>query len=259
MVNNGDQSADLLKLAVDVATQAATLLSTRPSNFEINQKSSAVDFATQMDHASEKLIVEAILAARPGDGIIGEEGAARESTSGITWVIDPLDGTVNYFYGLPAWNVSVAAKDEQGVLVGVVCAPTINSLWTAVRGGGATWNGNPIACNDPITLDRALIATGFSYSLEKRIGQAEFAKNLIPHIRDIRRAGAAAVDLCQVAMGAVDGYFEIDLKEWDLAAGGLIAREAGALVTGRNGGAAGEAMVIAAGPALHALLLTEIG
>ncbi len=251
--------SDLLALAIEVATDAATLLSDRPSNFEINQKSSTVDFATQMDHASEKLIVERLLAARPDDGIIGEEGAARDSQSGITWVIDPLDGTVNYFYGLPGWNVSIAAKDADGVLVGVVAAPTINSLWSATRGGGAFWNSKPIACNDPITLDRALLATGFSYSLEKRIGQAEFAKNLIPHVRDIRRAGAAAVDLCHVAMGAVDGYFEIDLKEWDLAAGGLIAREAGAVVAGRNGGEAGEEMVIAAGPALHRELTARIG
>ncbi len=254
-----EQLPSLLKLAVDVALEAATLLSGRPTNFEINQKSSAVDFATQMDHASEALIVERLLAARPLDGIIGEEGAQRDSQSGITWVTDPLDGTVNYFYGLPGWNVSIAAKNDEGVLVGVVAAPTINSLWTATVGGGAFWNGNPITCNDPVRLDRALLATGFSYSLAKRVGQAEFAKKLIPDVRDIRRAGAAAVDLCHVAMGAVDGYFEIDLKEWDLAAGGLIAREAGAIVSGRNGGAAGEEMVIAAGPALHRELTARIG
>ena len=251
--------AELLALAISVSHEAATLLASRPSNFEIHQKSSAVDFATQMDHASEKLIVERLLAARPDDGILGEEGAARESKSGITWVIDPLDGTVNYFYDQPGWNVSIAAKDRDGVLIGVVNAPSINSLWTATRGGGAFKNGAPIRCTDPITLDRALLGTGFSYSVETRVGQAELVQSLIPRIRDLRRNGAAAVDLCQVATGALDGYFEKDLKEWDLAAGGLIAAEAGALVTGRHGGVAGQEMVIAAGPALHQLLVAEIG
>ena len=250
---------ELLRLAIEVSHEAANLLLQRPSNFDINQKSSAVDFATQMDHASEKLIVERLLAARPDDGIIGEEGASRPSTSGITWVIDPLDGTVNYFYDLPGWNVSIAAKDKDGVVVGVVNAPTINSLWSATRGGGAKRNGAPIRCKDPITLDRALLGTGFSYSLEKRVGQAEFVRSLIPRVRDIRRGGAAAVDLCHVASGAYDGYFEMDLNEWDLAAGGLIATEAGAIVTGRNGGVAGKEMVIAAGPALHGVLVTQIG
>jgi myo-inositol-1(or 4)-monophosphatase len=258
-VESGAIPAELLALAVSVSHEAATFLSTRPSNFDIHQKSSAVDFATQMDHASEKLIVERLLAARPDDGIIGEEGAERESSSGITWVIDPLDGTVNYFYDLPGWNVSIAAKDSEGVVIGVVNAPSINSLWTAIRGGGAFKNGEPIRCTNPVALDRALLGTGFSYSAETRVGQAELVESLIPRIRDLRRNGAAAVDLCQVATGALDGYFEKDLKEWDLAAGGLIATEAGALVTGRNGGAPGQEMVIAAGPALHAHLLSEIG
>ncbi len=249
----------LLELAIAVSHEAASLLSSRPTNFEINQKSSAVDFATQMDHASENLIVERLLAARPMDGIIGEEGSSRPSQSGITWVIDPLDGTVNYFYDLPGWNVSIAAKDADGVIVGVVNAPSINSLWSATRGGGAFLNGAPIRCNDPVAIELALLGTGFSYSVEKRVGQAAFVNDLIPQIRDLRRQGAAAVDLCHVAMGALDGYFERDLKEWDLAAGGLIAREAGALVTGRLGGAPGEEMVIAAGPALHAALTARIG
>jgi myo-inositol-1(or 4)-monophosphatase len=250
---------ELLAQAVAFSQEAAQLLMSRPSRFEIEQKSSAVDFATQMDHASEKLIVERIRVARPLDGIIGEEGAERESRSGITWIIDPLDGTVNYFYDLPGWNVSIAAKDSSGVIVGVVNAPSINSVWTAIRGGGAFKNGSPIRCTDPVALDRALIGTGFSYSMASRISQADLVQSLIPRIRDLRRNGAAAVDLCQVASGALDGYFEMDLKEWDLAAGGLIASEAGALVTGRAGGAPGQEMVIAAGPALHRLLLAEIG
>jgi myo-inositol-1(or 4)-monophosphatase len=249
----------LLELAVSTAKAGGALLATRPAVFDVSQKSSAVDFATQMDIASEKLIVETILAARPDDGIIGEEGSDRASTSGYTWVIDPLDGTVNYFYGLPGWNVSIAVKDKDGVVAAAVYAPSINSLWTATRGGGAFLNGDRIFCNDPITLDRALLGTGFSYNLEKREEQATLVARLIPQIRDLRRNGAAAVDLCSVAMGALDGYYEMGLKEWDLAAGGLIAREAGAMVTGRGGGLAGEAMVIAAGPALHARLVAEVG
>jgi len=250
---------ELLALAEGIAQRAGELLSDRPENFDINQKSSARDFATHMDHASEKLIVSAILAARPDDGIIGEEGANRESKSGITWVIDPIDGTVNYFYNLPGWNISIAAKDAEGVLIGVVYAPTLNSLWHASRGGGAFLNDRPIHVSTADALEDSLIATGFSYDLAERVRQGEQIASLIPRVRDIRRNGAAAVDLCHVASGAVDGYFETGLKEWDLAAGGLIAREAGALVTGRQGAPAGEAMVIAAGAALHALLLEEIG
>ena len=259
MGNGAPQFSELLELAKLVAVEAGTLLMQRPAVFDVTQKTSAVDFATQMDKASEKLIVERILAARPGDGIIGEEGSSRPSSSGITWVIDPLDGTVNYFYGLPGWNVSIAAKDENGVVVGVVYAPTINSTWWATRGGGAFFNGATISCNDPVELHRALIMTGFSYDLDLRHGQAALVAKLIPKIRDLRRSGGAAVDLCFVGMGSVDGYFEATLNEWDLAAGGLVAREAGAIVTGRNGGPADHEMVIAAGPTLHAQLVSEIG
>ncbi|MEI6648550.1 MAG: inositol monophosphatase family protein [Actinomycetes bacterium] len=259
MGNGAPQYSELLELAKAVALEAGTLLMQRPDVFDVTQKTSAVDFATQMDKASETLIVEKLLAARPDDGIIGEEGSSRSSTSGITWVIDPLDGTVNYFYGLPGWNVSIAAKDEQGVVVGVVTAPTINSVWWAVRGGGAFFNGKPIRCNDPVDLGRSLIMTGFSYDLDLRVGQAALVAKLIPKIRDLRRSGGAAVDLCYVGMGSVDGYFEATLNEWDLAAGGLVAREAGAIVTGRLGGPANHEMVVAAGPSLHAQMLLEIG
>ena len=257
-MTNQQLAAELLELAMKVAREAGDLLNTRPKVFDINVKSTAVDFATQMDHASEELIVSTLLAARPDDGIIGEEGSARASRSGITWVIDPLDGTVNYFYGLPGWNVSIAAKDEDGVLVGVVHAPSIGSTWSATRGGGAFLNGLPISCNNPIELDRALLGTGFSYSMEARIHQSAVIHDLIPRVRDIRRNGAAAVDLCQVATGGLDGYFEAGLKEWDLAAGGLVAREAGALITGYGGSVAGEEMVIAAGPHLHRILVNEL-
>jgi myo-inositol-1(or 4)-monophosphatase len=213
--------------------------------------------ATQMDQQAESLIVSALLTARPDDGIIAEEGAAKNSKSGITWVIDPLDGTVNYLYGLPGWNISIAAKDETGVIAGVVFAPTISNLWRAAKGGGAFLNNQIIKCNNPVNLDMALIATGFAYDLQLRKEQGNRIEKLIPKIRDIRRNGAAAVDLCYVAMGAVDGYFESSLKEWDFAAGGLIATEAGAIISGRTGGAPDGDMVVCAGPALHAQLLPQ--
>ena len=251
-------SAELLKLAESVARAAGSHLMNRPSSFTFTEKSSVVDFATQMDQQSEELIVKQILAVRADDGIIAEEGAAKPSKSGITWVIDPLDGTVNYLYGLPGWNVSIAAKDADGVLVGVVYAPSINGFWSAIRGGGAKYNGNKIKCNDPVTLDKSLLATGFAYDLNLRVSQGDTMAKLLPKIRDLRRNGAAAVDLCYVAMGAIDGYFEGSLKEWDYAAGGLIATEAGAVISGRGGKAADSDLVVCAGPGLHAQLLPLI-
>ena len=249
--------AELLELARKVGLDAGALLMERPPAFEIESKSTAIDIATQMDKKAEKFIVESLLAARPDDGIIGEEGSAVESKSGITWVIDPLDGTVNYFYGLPGWNVSIAAKDKDGSIVGVVTAPTINSTWWATRGGGAFYNGHQIHCNDPIALDRSLIATGFQYDVSHRISQLEDFSKLVPIVRDLRRNGAAAVDLCHVAMGALDGYYEAGLKEWDWAAGGLVATEAGARFA--QYGQEPLRTTLAAGPTLHGHLTSLLG
>lgn len=248
---------ELLELAQRVGRDAGALLMERPPAFEIESKSTAIDIATQMDKKAEKFIVESLLAARPEDGIIGEEGAAVPSKSGITWVIDPLDGTVNYFYGLPGWNVSIAARDDQGSVVGVVTAPTINSTWWATRGGGAFYNGHAIRCNDPIALDRALIATGFQYDLAHRISQLNDLTKLVPVARDVRRNGAAAVDLCHVAMGALDAYYEDGLKDWDWAAGGLVATEAGAAFA--QFGSGPMQTTLAAGPTLHRELATLLG
>jgi myo-inositol-1(or 4)-monophosphatase len=249
--------AELLELARKVGHDAGALLMERPPAFEIESKSTAIDIATQMDKKAEKFIMESLLAARPDDGIIGEEGSSVESKSGITWVIDPLDGTVNYFYGLPGWNVSIAAKDKDGSVVGVVTAPTINSTWWATRGGGAFYNGHHIHCNDPIALDRSLIATGFQYDVSHRISQLEDFSKLVPIVRDLRRNGAAAVDLCHVAMGALDGYYEAGLKEWDWAAGALVATEAGA--TFKHYGQGPMRISMAAGPSLHSQLEAHLG
>jgi myo-inositol-1(or 4)-monophosphatase len=247
---------ELLELAVTIAKGAGHLLLDRPASWELTSKSTAIDIATQMDLASEKLIVNAILAARPDDGIIGEEGAERVSKSGYTWVIDPVDGTVNYFYGLPGWNISIAVKDKDGTVAGVVHAPTIDSTWHATRGGGAFLNAVPISSNEPIELNRALIATGFAYEVKDRINQLDLVQQLLPKVRDIRRMGAAATDLCFVATGMVDGYIETGLKEWDLAAGALIASEAGAIVTTHMW--RGMELTVAAGPHLHGVLMGEI-
>jgi myo-inositol-1(or 4)-monophosphatase len=249
--------AELLELARKVGHDAGALLMERPPAFEIESKSTAIDIATQMDKKAEKFIMESLLAARPDDGIIGEEGSSVESKSGITWVIDPLDGTVNYFYGLPGWNVSIAAKDKDGSVVGVVTAPTINSTWWATRGGGAFYNGHQIHCNDPIALDRALIATGFQYDVAHRTTQMTDLAKLVPLVRDLRRNGAAAVDLCHVAMGALDGYYEAGLKEWDWAAGGLVATEAGARFV--QYGQEPLRTTLAAGPTLHGHLASLLG
>ena len=250
---------ELLLLAESIARKAGTLLTNRPSKFELDQKSGVFDFATQMDHESEKLIVTEILSARPHDGLIGEEGANQESKSGITWVIDPIDGTVNYLYDIPGWCISIAAKDNDGGLVGVVYSPATQSLWRASRGGGAQLNGIPIKCNEPVALDRALIGTGFAYDIEKRKIQAELIAQLLPQIRDLRRLGACAVDICHVASGSLDAYFEAGVNEWDYAAAGLIATEAGAKVSIDKGIWNGEKnMVIVAGPTLHAPLSAQI-
>ncbi len=247
---------ELLALALQIAKQAGDMLVTRPASWDLTFKSTAIDIATQMDIASEKLIVNAILAARPDDGIIGEEGAERPSKSGYTWVIDPVDGTVNYFYGLPGWNISIAVKDLDGTVVGVVHAPTINSTWHATRAGGAFLNGAPIECNNPIELDRALVATGFAYDVKDRSNQLDLINHFLPRIRDIRRMGAAATDLCLVASGILDGYCETGLKEWDLAAGSLIASEAGATVTTQPW--RGMELTLAAGAHLHGVIQAEM-
>jgi myo-inositol-1(or 4)-monophosphatase len=245
--------AQLLDLAFKVAIDAGKFLRSRPKNFEIDTKSSAIDIATQMDRQAEEMIVSTILAARPDDGIIAEEGAARESRSGFTWVIDPLDGTVNYLYDLPGWCVSVACKDEKGSIVGVVHAPTLeNATWHGVRGGGAFKNGEPIRVGHEDQLSRALIATGFAYSMETRKDQVKVINDLLPLCRDIRRLGAAAVDLCHVASGTLDAYFEVGLKEWDKAAGALIITEAGGVV---SGGESENSRLVVGNPVIHGTLV----
>jgi myo-inositol-1(or 4)-monophosphatase len=206
-----------------------------------------------MDIAAEKLITGLIAERRPDDGFLGEEGASAEGTSGIRWVIDPLDGTVNYLYGLPSWAVSIAAEEDGETVVGVVAAPMRGETYQAVRGGGAwatgAWQGErALACRPAPPLDQALISTGFNYVTGVRTHPAEIAARLIPMVRDIRRSGSAAMDLCDVACGRLDGYYERGLNPWDVAAGDLIAREAGALTGGRPGEPLSRDLTVAGSP-----------
>jgi len=256
----------LLRIAVEAAGEAGRLLASwrgdeRPEI--VDTKSSPTDVVTEMDRRSEALITEWIRAVRPGDAVLGEEGGQTLGGPGATdaggraqvrWVVDPLDGTVNYLYGLPDWAVSIAAEVDGTILAGVVEVPRFGERFTAVAGRGA-WlhrDGSAIAlrCNTGVTLGQALVGTGFGYDASRRQVQGEVVAALLPHVRDIRRGGSAAVDLCSVAAGRMDAFFERGLNYWDYAAGGLIAREAGALVGGLAGRPESTAMTVAAGPDL---------
>ena len=185
---------------------------------------------TEVDHASERLIAQRIAAARPDDAIVGEEGAERSGSSPFRWIVDPLDGTTNYLYRHPGFAVSIAIERAGKTVAGVVCDPIHDDLFEAVLGSGATRNGAAIEPTGARELSKALVATGFSYEATERAEQGGVVAHVLPRIRDIRRMGAAAVDLCSVACGRVDGFYERGLKPWDMAAGALIAAEAGAEV-----------------------------
>jgi myo-inositol-1(or 4)-monophosphatase len=252
-----DLARRLLALAVDVAREAGRLIvEGRPRGLGVaDTKTTATDIVTVMDRRSEQLIVERIAAARADDGFLGEEGSAREGSSGVSWVIDPIDGTVNYLYEIPAYAVSIAAAVDGEVVAGAVVNPVLDETWTALRGEGAWLDGRRLEAVTPPPLELALVATGFGYDARRRTRQAEILQAVLPRVRDVRRFGAASLDLCAVAAGRVDAFYEQGLKPWDLAAGGLVAAEAGATVTGLQGRAAGEALVLAAREPLAGRLL----
>ncbi len=248
--------ADLRTLAEQTARAAGGLLRTAMGRIraEVSTKTTGTDMVTEMDRASEALIADRLLGMRPHDGILGEEGADVTGTSGVRWVVDPLDGTTNYLYGFPGFNVSIAAEVDGEAAVGVVYDVVRDELFSAVRGGGATREGQPIRASSATDLPHALVGTGFSYEPEQRRRQAEVLVHVLPRVRDIRRQGAAALDLCSVACGRLDAYYERGLAVWDLAAGGLIAREAGAQVTDLDGGPPTAGSVVAAAPGIAAAL-----
>lgn len=248
--------AELLDVGLDAARQAGELLRDgRPADLAVAAtKSSPIDVVTEMDIAAEKLIAGILARRRPGDGLLGEEGADSPGTSGVRWVVDPLDGTVNYLYGLPSWSVSIAAEYEGETVVGVVAAPMRGETYHAVLGGGAWLGEVRLACRAAAPLDQALVGTGFAYLQARKEQQADVAQRVIPKVRDIRRGGSAALDLSDVAAGRLDAYYERGLNPWDLAAGELIAREAGALTGGRPGQPASGELALAATPAVFASL-----
>ncbi|WP_419926641.1 inositol monophosphatase family protein [Candidatus Poriferisocius sp.] len=246
----------LEKLAAEAAGVAASLLRAEiGAQRQITAKSSRTDLVTDLDLACEAAIVDFLTAHRPDDAMLGEEGAGRDGTSGVRWIIDPIDGTVNFVYGHPGFGVSVAAEADGQVVAGAVIDPVLNETFTAHRGGGARLNGRPTAVRPNGDPALALVATGFSYAHERRRRQAEVLGELLPLIGDIRRVGGAAVDLCTVACGRVDAFFEVGLNPWDYAAGALIAGEAGAVVQDLHGNPPSPDFVFAAAPAVADALL----
>lgn len=250
--------SELLALAVDTAREAAALVARgRATAAEhVAVKSSPVDVVTAVDEDSERLVVERLLGARPDDGVLGEEGAARTGSSRVRWVVDPIDGTVNFLYGLPAYAISIAAEVDGEVCAGVVLNVATGELFTALAGGGAQLSlpgveePTPLAVSAPPSLDQTLVATGFGYRAEQRRAQGAAVAELLPRVRDIRRFGSAALDLCSLAAGRVDAYYELGLNPWDHAAGGLVAAEAGAALSGLPGRPFADPMAIAAAPSV---------
>jgi myo-inositol-1(or 4)-monophosphatase len=270
----GPDPEELLALAAETAAAAATLLAEEGAQQRpdvVQTKSSLTDVVTEMDRRAEALITERIRAARPDDAILGEEGGETQGATGVPaaaggpavrWIVDPLDGTVNYLYGLADWSVSIAAEVAGTIVAGVVAIPLRGETYLAARGQGATVRtaaGQTTAagrtpalrCNRDVPLAQALVGTGFGYLPGRRRVQGEVVSALLPRIRDIRRGGSASVDLCSVAAGRLDAFYERGLNYWDYAAGGLIAEEAGARVTGLGGRPAGPSFTVAAGPGLY--------
>jgi myo-inositol-1(or 4)-monophosphatase len=220
---------ELRALAESIAREAGALLreAFRGPELRVSAKSTPTDLVSEADHAAEHLIRTRLTEMRPDDGVLGEEGGDHAGTSGIRWVVDPLDGTVNFLFGVPQWAVSIAAEDAEGTLVGVVYDAERDELFSAVRGGKATLDGHEIKGSTKADLATALVGTGFGYDAEVRRSQAVVVAKLLPEVRDIRRFGAAAIDLAWTACGRLDAYYEHGLNPWDLAAGGLICECAG--------------------------------
>jgi myo-inositol-1(or 4)-monophosphatase len=237
---------ELLALAQRLALDAAAMLGGVTARADdVDTKSSITDMVTAADRASERLIVDGIRAERPGDAILGEEGTADRGTTGVRWIIDPLDGTTNFLYGVPAFAVSIAAEVDGRVDAGVVVDVTRHECFTAARGHGARLGPTTLSCRRGDDLSTALVATGFGYDPARRAEQGAIVAELLPLVRDIRRFGAAALDLCWVAAGRVDAYYERGIQTWDRAAGALIAAEAGARVLVTDDG-----LTLACAPAL---------
>lgn len=249
---------ELRDLAADIARAAGVVAFNGRRSGETLEgvaKSTSTDLVTKFDRQAESMIVAALRAARPDDAIIGEEGANQPGTSGYAWHIDPIDGTTNFVYDLPGWAVSVGVEFDGAAVAGAVYVPTLDEMFAAAANGGATMNGLPISTSPQRDLALALVCTGFSYESATRQTQGDRVARMIPHIRDLRRLGAASVDCCYVACGRLDAYFEENVKSWDIMAGELIAREAGAVSSDFAGASARPAEFLVAAPGIHAAML----
>jgi myo-inositol-1(or 4)-monophosphatase len=250
---------ELLTLARETALRAGALAKLRrQEGVEVAEsKSAPEDIVTHADRETEALIRSVLAEARPNDAFLGEESDATSGTSGLTWVVDPIDGTVNFLYGLPAWGVSIAVVEGDPdpatwtTLAGAVYNPPMDELFTAALGGGAFLADQRLHVNTGVALPLALVGTGFGYDAARRVRQASVVTGLIHSVRDIRRIGSAALDLCSIAAGRLDLYYERGLNPWDHAAGALIAREAGARVGGFGFDQGGSDILIAGEPALY--------
>lgn len=223
----------LLALAVEAARAGAELLVPRFQRGReraVASKTTPTDLVSEADFASERAIRAVLGERRPEDGFLGEEGGGEPGSSGLRWVVDPLDGTINFLFGIPQWCVSVAVQDERGSLAGAVLDPNRDELFTAVRGGVPRCNGDPIAASDCSELSTAMVATGFAYDADVRAAQARVLVEVVRRVRDVRRFGSAALDLAWTAAGRYDGYFERSVKPWDIAAGTLLCQAAGLVV-----------------------------
>ncbi|MFC5828998.1 inositol monophosphatase family protein [Nonomuraea insulae] len=243
---------DFLKLAEDIAREAGDmLLAKRPTmSGEVETKSSPTDVVTILDKASEELIRERVLAARPSDRILGEEGGEEPGESDVRWIVDPIDGTVNFLYGLPDWAVSIAVEVSGQVVAGVVNVPARGEVFTASLGDGAWLGAERLRCNTGVPLAQALVATGFGYSKVRRAVQGEVVAQVLPRVRDIRRGGSCAIDICSLAAGRLDAYYERGVNHWDFAAAGLVATESGARLGGLHGRPVSPYFALCAAPGL---------
>jgi myo-inositol-1(or 4)-monophosphatase len=250
--------AELLGLAVDLAHRAGGIVQDgRSGDMTVAAKSTPTDLVTGVDRAAERYLVEQLHARRPGDAVLGEEGADRAGSSGMRWLLDPIDGTINFVYGVPQYAVSVAAERDGETLVGCVHNPVSGETFMAVRGAGSWLGSRRLTATGPASsLEHAVLGTGFSYDAGQRASQGRVLAGVLPRVANVRRLGAASLDLCFVAAGRLDAYYEQGLAPWDMAAGLLVAQEAGAVVSGLHGRPPGTSIVVAATPAVADELIT---
>ena len=250
----------LVDLAVGAAQAAGRILLDQAerlaegADIGIGSKATPTDLVSDADRAAERAIAQHLQAARPEDGLLGEEGeASHQGTSGLRWLIDPLDGTINFLHGLASWSVSIAVEDDRGALAGVVHQPTTGDIFHARRGHGAHLGDRELAVSRVTGLDDILLATGFAYDVAMRVDQGRDLADLLPRVRDVRRAGSAALDLAWCAAGRVDGYLEFGLGPWDWAAGRLLVTESGGTVSTPTRWLGGREHpgVVAGGPVAH--------